>query len=97
MAYWIFHNEISKAREVAERALKRIDARQAKEKSNVWTSLMNMESKFGTNESLMATFRRACTFNDAKPVHIELIKILIRADKMAVRLPQLKLVGPTEC
>jgi len=45
--------EIEKAREIAERALKRINFREEQEKLNIWVALMNLENKHGTNESLM--------------------------------------------
>jgi rRNA biogenesis protein RRP5 len=60
--------EIDKAREVAERALKRIEARLSDEK-------LNLENTYGTPQSLTEVFQRACTYNDPKRVHLELIKI----------------------
>jgi rRNA biogenesis protein RRP5 len=66
MAYWLYNNELAKAREVAEKALKRIDIREQNEKKNVWVAYMNMENTYGTKESLIAVFRRALAHSDPK-------------------------------
>jgi rRNA biogenesis protein RRP5 len=82
MAFYLFTNELPKAREVAEKALKKIDIREQNEKKNVWVAYMNMENTYGTKESLAAVFRRAVSHSDPENMHLELIKIYTRADNM---------------
>jgi len=81
MAFQLSIAEIEKAREIAERALKRINFREEQEKLNIWVALMNLENKHGTNESLMQVFQRALTFNDPKTVYLQLVSIYERTEQ----------------
>lgn len=44
---------IENAREIAERALKRISFKNENDKLNVWTAYMNLESNFGDEAHLI--------------------------------------------
>lgn len=81
MAFQLSIAEIDRAREIAERALKRINFREEQEKLNVWVALMNLENKHGSNESLMQVFQRALTYNDPKTVNLQLVGIYERSEQ----------------
>ena len=82
MAFQLHLSEIDKAREIAERALKRIDFREENEKLNVWIAYLNLEHKFGTESSLHDVFTRASSFNEPISVHMELANIHIRSGEL---------------
>lgn len=79
MAFQLQLSEVSKAREVAERALKTINIREETEKMNVWIGLLNLENTYGSDESLDSTFKRACQYNDSQDIHERLISIYIQS------------------
>jgi rRNA biogenesis protein RRP5 len=81
MAHLLQLGEIDKARAIAERALKTINVREEKEKSNIWVAFLNMENSFGTDETLDKVFRRACEYTDKKKMHLHLVSILIKSRK----------------
>lgn len=69
MAFMVDHVDINAARDIANRAVKLIGMANEKEKLNVWTAFMNLESNFGTEETLEETARRALEVNDRKKVY----------------------------
>ena len=73
--------DIEAARRVAERAIKSVSMTAEDEKLNVWIAFMNLESKFGTDETLQASVRRALEVNDKKKVYLQLINIYRSSDK----------------
>ena len=79
MAFQLQLSEISKAREIAERALKTISFREETEKMNVWIGLLNLENTYGSDESLGDVFKRACQYNDSQEIHERLISIYIQS------------------
>ncbi|CAD6577680.1 MAG: rRNA bioproteinsis protein rrp5 [Alectoria sarmentosa] len=79
MAFQLQLSEVSKAREVAERALKTINIREETEKMNVWIGLLNLENTYGSDESLDHIFKRACQYNDSQDIHERLISIYIQS------------------
>lgn len=72
MAFHLQKGELDMARQTAEKALETINYREEKEKLNVWMAYLNMESKFGTEESFKTVFGRAVQFNDAKAVYMKM-------------------------
>lgn len=72
---------VAAARKVAERAIKAIPMADDKEKLNVWTAFMNLESNFGTQETLEAVTKRALELNDRRKVYLNLIDIYKSAMK----------------
>lgn len=87
MSFLLRINEVEKAREIAERGLKRIlsdTAEGQKEKLNVWIALLNMENEFGSEETLDAAFGRACQYNDDKDVFRKFVEILVASGKFEV-------------
>jgi rRNA biogenesis protein RRP5 len=79
MAFQFGLAQISKAREIAERALKTISFREEKEKMNVWVAYLNLEFSYGSKESLKKVFDRACAGNEPKAVYMHLAQIYSRA------------------
>ncbi|KAI9253242.1 hypothetical protein EDC94DRAFT_546543 [Helicostylum pulchrum] len=82
MAYQLQLSEISKARDIGERALKTISFREEQEKMNVWVALLNLENNFGTEETLEEVFKRALVYCDPLKVYLQLVKIYERSDKL---------------
>ena len=79
MAFQLELGEATKAREIAERALKTIHIREEVEKLNVWVALLNLENTYGSEESLEEVFMRACQYNDSEDIHERLISIYIQS------------------
>ena len=89
MAFQMQLSELSKAREVAERAIKTINIREETEKMNVWVALLNLEVAYGSDDTVEEAFKRACQYNDAQEIHEKLASIYIQSGKHEVRLSQL--------
>lgn len=79
MAFQLQLSEITRAREIAERAIRTINIREESEKMNVWVALLNLENAYGTDDSLEEVFQRACQYNDAQEIHERLISIHIQS------------------
>lgn len=75
MAYHLQATEIDKARSVARRALKTINFREEEERLNVWQAWLNLESRFGSAESLNEVFQEAIKTNDAKKVYTHMLTV----------------------
>nr|XP_027204897.1 protein RRP5 homolog [Dermatophagoides pteronyssinus] len=69
MAFMVERKEIEKAKEIGERALKKISFREEKEKLNIWTSLLNLENQYGDERSMQELIEKAVKFNDAKTIY----------------------------
>lgn len=80
MAFQLELSEVTKARELAERALKTINIREETEKMNIWVALLNLENTYGSDESLEEVFKRACQYNDSQETHERLISIYIQSN-----------------
>lgn len=66
---------IEKSREIADRALKVINFRNEKEKSNIWTAYMNLEHNFGTPDILQSVFERSQLSCKPKAMYFQLLDI----------------------
>lgn len=84
MAFQMKLSELSKARDVAERAIKTINIREDTEKMNVWIALLNLEIAYGSDETVEEVFKRACQFNDTQEMHERLASIYIQSGKNEV-------------
>ncbi|KAJ3098421.1 hypothetical protein HDU97_004005 [Phlyctochytrium planicorne] len=82
MAFYVQISDISKARDVAERALKAISFREQGELLNIWVAYLNLENTYGDPESLQKVFNRAITYNEAKAVFLQMSGIYERTGKM---------------
>jgi rRNA biogenesis protein RRP5 len=78
MAFHLTLADIPAAREVAERAFKRIEFRQEREKLNVWCALLTLELKYGSSTSLQDATDRACQHNNPKQVYLRVSEIMER-------------------
>ena len=84
LQYMAFHLElgdIDQARQIGERALKSIGLGQDAEKLNVWVAMLNLENAYGDDESVEATFLRACEYNEVQEMHTRLTSIYIQSGK----------------
>ncbi|XP_078040689.1 ribosomal RNA Processing 5 [Augochlora pura] len=81
MAYHLQTTEIEKARAVARRAVKTINFREEDERLNVWNAWLNLESKFGTFESLNDVFQEAVRVNDAIKVYTHMLTVHCEAGR----------------
>ena len=89
MAFQMQLSELSKAREVAERAIKTINISEETEKMNVWIAFLNLEVAYGNDETVEEAFKRACQYNDAQEIHEKLASIYIQSGKHDVSSPLL--------
>lgn len=81
MSFQLQLSDIEKAREIGKRALKTINYREEQEKMNIWIALLNLETSFGTDESLEETFKEACQFMDSLIMHQKLVSIFTMSEK----------------
>ncbi|KAI5457806.1 hypothetical protein BGZ63DRAFT_515567 [Mariannaea sp. PMI_226] len=82
MAFQMQVSELSKAREVAERAIKSINIREEEEKLNVWVAYLNLEVAYANKHSVEEVFKRACQYNDEQKVYERLASIYIQSEKL---------------
>ncbi|KAI1410194.1 nucleic acid-binding protein [Hypoxylon sp. FL1857] len=81
MAHQMQVSELAKAREVAERAVTTISSTEETEKLNAWVAYLNLEVRFGNEDSVEEVFKRACQVNDQQEVYQRLASIYIQEDK----------------
>lgn len=81
IAQKVHDGNIKKAREIAERALQKIEDKEIEELFNVWVVFLNLERQFGTKESFSVLLRRAENSSKPKPIAMEAIKMLLKADR----------------
>ncbi|KAK7419432.1 rRNA biogenesis protein rrp5 [Neonectria punicea] len=82
MAFQMQVSELSKAREVAERAIKSINIREETEKLNVWVAFLNLEVAYGNKATVDEVFKRACQYNDEQEIYERLASIYIQSEKL---------------
>lgn len=83
MAYHLQATEIDKARSVARRAIKTINFREENERLNVWNAWLNLESRYGTPESLNDVFQEAVKANDALKIYTHMLNVHVDAGRQA--------------
>jgi rRNA biogenesis protein RRP5 len=76
MAFHLSLADVPAARKVADKALERIEFRQEREKLNVWSALLNLEYKYGSDKTFVAAVDRACKQNNSKQVYLRACEIL---------------------
>lgn len=85
--FMVFHLqalEVDKARHVFRRALKAINFRWQDDILNVWVAYLNVELRYGTQETFDQAFTEALSTNDQFKVSIRTIEILADSDKIAL-------------
>lgn len=95
MAFQMQVSELSKAREVAERAIKSINIREETEKLNVWVAYLNLEVAYGNKQTVEDIFNRACQYNNKQEVYERLASIYIQSEKLKVRKDLVPQIVPT--
>jgi len=75
MAFYLSLADIPSARKVAKKAFDRIEFRQEKEKLNVWSALLTLEHKFGSEETFQNAIDQACKQNNPKQVYLRACEI----------------------
>lgn len=83
MAHHLQSTEIDKARAVAKRAIKTINFREEKERLSIWNAWLNLESTFGTPESLNNVFQEAVRTNDASEIYTYMLTVHADAGRLA--------------
>ncbi|KAI3343975.1 hypothetical protein F4824DRAFT_442099 [Ustulina deusta] len=81
MAFQMQVSELAKAREVAERAVTTINSTEETEKLNAWIAYLNLEVKFGNDDTVDGVFKRACQVNDPQEIHQRLASIFVQDNK----------------
>jgi rRNA biogenesis protein RRP5 len=87
MAHQMQVSDLSKAREIAERALESINIREQTEKLNVWIAYLNLEVAYGTKTRVDEVFAKACLSNDKQEVYERLASIYIQSGKHKASRP----------
>jgi len=87
IAFQLQLGEVSKARTVAERAIKTINMRNDSAKKLIWIALLNLEVEYGTEETVQEAFTQACQYSDNQEMHENLASIYIKSNKYSVRFP----------
>ncbi|KAI0541466.1 hypothetical protein GGR58DRAFT_456136 [Xylaria digitata] len=81
MAFQMQVSELAKAREVAERAVATINSTEETEKLNAWIAYLNLEVRFGNDDTVDGVFKRACQVNDQQEVYQRLASIFVQDNK----------------
>ncbi|KAF2068284.1 hypothetical protein CYY_010390 [Polysphondylium violaceum] len=81
MSYYLSLSEISRARDIGERAIKKILATEVLEQRNIWIALYNLENLYGSPDSLLKLFQRSIQYQDPKTMYLVLIGILEGSNK----------------
>jgi rRNA biogenesis protein RRP5 len=83
MAFLLSISEVEKARQVCERALKRINYRSEGELENVWKAYLNLENMFGSSDTLMGVVQRALArVSDPRSIYFHLLDIYQESGKI---------------
>ncbi|TGJ82936.1 hypothetical protein E0Z10_g5830 [Xylaria hypoxylon] len=81
MAFQLQVSELAKSREVAERAVATISSTEEIEKLNAWIAYLNLEVRFGNEDTVDGVFKRACQVNDPQEVYQRLASIFVQDNK----------------
>lgn len=81
MAFYLETAEIEKARAVAKKAIASINYREEQELVNVWIALLNLEIRYGTDESFNDALRDATQRHDSFKIHSQTLSIFLEMEK----------------
>ncbi|CEF68652.1 Protein RRP5 homolog [Strongyloides ratti] len=79
IGFYLANENIEKAREIAERALKTINYMMEDELYNIWVAYLNMESKLGDENRIKKIYERAANNVNEYKISMQYIKILRNA------------------
>lgn len=81
MAFHLETAETEKARTVAKKAIASINFREEGELLNVWIALMNLEIRYGSDDTYAETLREAVQRNDPFKVYTRTLSVLLEMEK----------------
>lgn len=81
MAFHLETAETEKARAVAKKAVASINFREENELLNVWIASLNLEIRYGSNDTYNETLREAVQRNDPFKVYTRTLTILLEMEK----------------
>uniref|UniRef100_A0AC35UEV1 S1 motif domain-containing protein n=1 Tax=Rhabditophanes sp. KR3021 TaxID=114890 RepID=A0AC35UEV1_9BILA len=79
IGFYLTQDNLKKAREVAEKALKTINYEEKDDIFNVWTAYLNMEAQYGDEDKISKAFTRAANSCDELKMAKQMVKILKNA------------------
>lgn len=82
MAFHLETAETEKARAVAKKAIASINFREEGELLNVWMALLNLEIRYGNDETYTETLREAVQRNDPFKVYTRTLSVLLEMEKI---------------
>lgn len=81
MAFHLETAEIEKARSIAKKAIGSVNFREEGELLNLWVALLNLELRYGTDETYNEILREAVQRNDSFKVYSRTLTILLDMEK----------------
>ncbi|KAG5681407.1 hypothetical protein PVAND_010845 [Polypedilum vanderplanki] len=81
MAFYLETAEIEKARVIAKKAIASINFREEKERLNMWIALLNLEIRYGTDDTYNEVLREATQRNNPFKVYSQTLSILLELEK----------------
>jgi rRNA biogenesis protein RRP5 len=81
MAFHLETAETDKARAIAKKAIASINFREENELVNVWIAYINLEIRYGTDETYQEVLREATQRNDGFKIYSKVLTILLDLDK----------------
>lgn len=81
MAYYLETADIEKARGVGKKALQQISFREEAELLNIWIALLNLEIRFGSEETYNDALKEACQRSDPFKIYTRTTSILLDVGK----------------
>lgn len=82
MAFHLETAETEKARAVAKKAIASINFREESELLNVWMALLNLEIRYGNDDTYNETLREAVQRNDPFKVYTRSLSVLLEMEKV---------------
>ena len=79
-------SDLSKAREVAEKAVRSINMKEEQGKLDMWAAYLNLEVQYGNKHTVEEVFKRACQVNDEQEIYERLASTYIQSGKLKVRI-----------
>lgn len=82
--YMAFHLETAdteKARAIGKRGISQINFREEGELLNVWVALLNLEIRYGTDETYQETLQESLQRNDPFKIYTRVLTILVEVEK----------------
>ncbi|XP_049849221.1 uncharacterized protein LOC126318272 [Schistocerca gregaria] len=82
VAFHLFKKDVQSARDVIERAIKRIDPTNSEDRFNVWAAYLNLENQIGYADTFQLVLKRALKSNDPKKIYRAAIQSHLHMGKL---------------